>query len=183
MMCLLYFIDLLRRSALADLVRAMEDGGLNTYVANYLVDYGARLRRNGVVGVFVLDGAPLPAKYSTRELREQARQEGARLLEEELAKPEGRLQLHMVLTFFFCRSQSEIKITKYFAMKSGVTQAMLEAVLNRLREDGHQYLVTLCVSRTGNVHLLPARLESQSTHNHQNWMQRTQTAHLSLYAL
>ena len=26
-------------------------------------------------------------------------------------------------------------------MKSGVTQAMLEAVLNRLREDGHQYLV------------------------------------------
>ena len=72
-----------------DLVRAMEDGALNTYVANSLVDYGARLRRNGVVGVFVLDGAPLPAKYSTRELRDQARQEGVRLLEEELAKPEG----------------------------------------------------------------------------------------------
>ena len=54
-----------------------------------LADFGARLRRHGVVGVFVLEGAPLPAKYATRELREQARQDGTRLLEEELAKPEG----------------------------------------------------------------------------------------------
>ena len=54
-----------------------------------MADFGARLRRHGVVGVFVLEGAPLPAKYATRELREQARQDGTRLLEEELAKPEG----------------------------------------------------------------------------------------------
>ena len=41
----------------------------------------------------------------------------------------------------FYRDQSEALLAKYFAMKSGVTQAMLEVVINRLREDGHQYLV------------------------------------------
>ena len=73
----------------AELALVIEDGRLNDLVATSLADYGARLRRNGVVGVCVLDGAPLPAQYSTRELREQARQEGARMLREELAKPEG----------------------------------------------------------------------------------------------
>ena len=65
------------------------DERLNDVVAASLADFGARLRRNGVVGVFVLDGAHLPAKYATQEQREQARQDGARLLQEELAKPEG----------------------------------------------------------------------------------------------
>ena len=57
-----------------ELALVMEDGNINGVVAASLAEYGARLRRNGVVGVFVLDGAPLPAKYATREQREHARQ-------------------------------------------------------------------------------------------------------------
>ena len=43
----------------------------------------------------------------------------------------------------FHRDRSETKLAKYFSMKSGVTQEMLEVVINRLRADGHQYVVAL----------------------------------------